>query len=133
MKSLAVHYMNKYPSCRVSFDDTKLDVISKDGEHLIAMRKNGAGQVVDVSEELGLSERHDLSEIPRDCRFMKLGKDSKISKDEMHDERKPHAEKLVGKHGKVLSCAELKSIYGTNEKGEFSFEVVKKAIDKKAE
>jgi hypothetical protein len=111
--SLYVHYKNKYPDGQVHMSESSLDVYSKSGEHVVAMRKNGANQMVCVSEELGLRDCHDLAPIPKDSRLFKI-KDGKVSKDEMHDERK----KLVGdylcpmKKDVVLSCDALEKKHG---------------------
>lgn len=118
MKSLYVHYKNKYPGGRVVMSDGSLDVYSKSGEHVVALRKNGAGQVVCVSEELGLRDKHCLSPIPKDSRVFKAvsqeHKPSKIGKDEKADEREQLAEEfLCPVHGdKVLSCEELEKNHG---------------------
>ena len=45
---LVVHYKNKFPKCQVKFDDSGLDVYSQDGKHLVCLKKNGAGQLVDM-------------------------------------------------------------------------------------
>jgi hypothetical protein len=82
MKSLIVHYKNKYPDCQVSGDESRVDVFTATGKHLIAIRKNGAGQVYDASEELGCAERHDLSPIVKESRVNKLCVDGCIKLDE---------------------------------------------------
>lgn len=108
MKSLVLHYKNKYPNGRVSFTDSSLDVYSESGEHVVAMRKNGAGQMICVSEEYGLRDRHDLAPIPKDSRVHKLV-DGKIAHDEMAEERKKLRDQFIcQKRGDVvLSCADL--------------------------
>ena len=111
MKAYAVHYKNKYPKALVEFSDEKLDVYAQDGDHLLALRKNGAGQVVDMSEEFGLAERHDLSPIPKDSRCWKLSADGKIVKDEKHEERSKAREAYMSGE-KVLSCLELEKAKG---------------------
>lgn len=104
MRNIAVHYKNKYPGAVVEYSDDRLDVYS--GEyHLVALRKNGAGQWVDKSEEIGCMERHDLSPIPKDARVFKEV-DGKISLDEKADERRSLREKFLS-NGKILSCEEL--------------------------
>lgn len=98
--------------------DSSLDVYSKSGEHVVALRKNGAGQMVCVSEEYGLRDKHCLSPIPKDSRVFKVN-ESKVSKDEKADEREQLAESfLCPVHGdKVLSCDELKKHgFGFDEK-----------------
>ena len=71
---LVVHYKNKFPKCQVKFDDSGLDVYSQDGKHLVCLKKNGAGQLVDFSEQMFCYERHDLSPIMTDGRVYKLTK-----------------------------------------------------------
>lgn len=107
MKSYALHYKNKYPGSVVEYSDDRLDVYRGE-DHLIALRKNGAGQWFDKSEEMGCSERHDLSPIPKDARVYKEVNGS-IALDEKAEERKKLRSKFIKKGGKVLSCEELKS------------------------
>lgn len=109
MKSLIVHYKNKYPGAKVIASEDALDVHLKDGSHAVAMRKNGAGQLVCVSEELGCSDRHDLAPIPKDSRVHKVI-DGKIGRDEKAEEREKSREQFLCKAGlKVRSCEELKA------------------------
>ena len=105
---MIVHFMNKYPGGRVQSSESSMDVFSQDGQHLLALRKNGAGQWVDESETLGASERFDLSPIPRDARVYKVA-DGKIKRDEKADEREAAREKF--KSGvKILSIEELEKM-----------------------
>ena len=109
MKSYVVHYQNKYPGGLVLSSEHSIDVYS-DG-HRVALRKNGAGQWVDQSEEMGCVDRHCLAPIPRDARVMKLHKDGRIVKDDQAEARKPVRQELadheVGGDGKVPSIYEL--------------------------
>lgn len=111
MKSLYVHYINKYPGGRVIQSESSLDVYSQSGEHVVAMRKNGAGQMVCVSEEYGLRDRHSLEPIPKESRIFKV-RDGKVALDEKAEERKESMKAfLCPQHGdKVLSCEELKAL-----------------------
>ncbi len=86
-KPYVVHYKNKYPDCQVRTSDSSLDVYSKEGHHLVSLRKNGAGQLVDVSEEEGCEERHDLSPIPKESRRFKLYANGMIGKAEEFEDR----------------------------------------------
>jgi hypothetical protein len=88
MKSWVVHYRNKFPGSKVQSTEDSLDVFSLDGEHLVAVRKDGGGQWRDVSEEMGCLYRHDLAPIHKDARVHKLQKDGKIGLDELAQERK---------------------------------------------
>ena len=108
MKSWMVHYKNKYPGGRVQSSENSLDVFSASGEHVVAMRKNGAGQMVCVSEEMGLRDSHDLAPIPKDSRVHKMV-GGKISKDDKHEERMKLKDKFLCPDRKdmVLSCADL--------------------------
>lgn len=88
-KSYQVHYKNKYPKCQVKYSETSFDVFDYSGEHhLVSLRKNGAGQVVDVSEEHGCFEKHDLSPIPKESRRYKLYPSGKVAPSEEYIERK---------------------------------------------
>lgn len=106
MKSLTIHYMNKYPKGRVVSSDSSLDVYDVDGNHCVALRKNGAGMMSDVSEEMGCMHKHCLSPIPKESRLWKL-KDGKISQDEKAEERAKGMEAWLSEDGHVLSCEEL--------------------------
>lgn len=108
MKSWAIHYKNKYPGAHVQVTEGAIDVYSGDGEHLIAIRKNGFGQWSDESEAFGCPERHDLSPIPRDARIYKE-KDGKIVFDELHEKRREKRQKFLD-DGKILSIAELSKL-----------------------
>lgn len=115
MKSYYVHYKNKYPQAKVSYNENYLEV-SRGDELLLRLEKNGGGQIVDVSEELGLSERHDLSPIPKESRVWKLHKDGKVGKDELHEERSAWADKNKDASGKVLSMEEYAALPKENPK-----------------
>lgn len=109
MKSYHVHYANKYPGGRCSGSENSFDAYDAEGNHCVALRKDGAGQWSDKSEEFGCKDKHDLSPIPKDARYMKLYPDGKIGKSEEHDERKPNAHKYAKENGgKVPSEKELK-------------------------
>lgn len=116
MKSYAVHYRNKYPGAIVFHDENSLNV-HKDGELIVAIRKNGAGGVYDAQVECGARDAHDLSMIPRDTRCFKLSKGGAIVKDEEFDKRKTLCKKFQDESGKVLSCEELKDKFRFDEKG----------------
>lgn len=125
MKSLIVHYMNKYPGGRVSASEAGLDVFNAENEHCVSLIKNGAGALVDRSEELGCVHRHDLSPIPKDARIKKVlkirGGDGQerevIGNDEKAEERKGKVEKFMCKESfKVKSCSELEA------EGKFKFD-----------
>jgi hypothetical protein len=105
--------MNKYPGGQVRESGESLDVWNKDGEHVIAIRKNGAGQLVDCSEEMGLRDRHDLAPIPKQARCYKMV-DGKVSRDDQYEARLEERKKYLCPEKKdvVLSCAELEKKYG---------------------
>ena len=106
MKSYIVHYKNKYPGSRVEAGEDFLNVYCAGGEHRVALRRNGAGQIVDVSEEYGCLDRHDLAPIPKMSRVHKLHKDGKIGLDEDHVARREFVKGKV----RVESEDELKQI-----------------------
>lgn len=97
--------MNKYPGARIHATDVALDVFLGD-RHVVAVRKDGAGGMVDVSAELGCRDAHCLAPIPKDARVHKIV-EGKIAQDELADERRVKGRRFV-KDGKVLSCEELK-------------------------
>lgn len=107
MKSWIVHYKNKFPGGQVQASENAIDVYDVDGDHVIALRKNGAGMWADESEALGLSERHDLAPIPKDARVHKVV-DGKVSFDEKHEERKEARKSLLRKN-KILSEKEYEA------------------------
>lgn len=113
MKSLIVHYRNKYPGGRVHSSESALDVFCAEGRHRVALRRDGNGNMVDVSEELGCEDRHDLAPIPKASRVFKLYADGRIGRDEDAEIQgreaagKAFADCHVGGKGKVPSCYEL--------------------------
>lgn len=105
MKSLILHYMNKYPGGRVHAVEGAIDVFDRSGRHCVALRSQGSGQLVCASAEMGCAHAHDLAPIPKDARLFKW-QDGKISKDELHDARREKLGAFV-KDGRVQSCHEL--------------------------
>ena len=63
-KSWRQHYVGKdgkYPGGSFYAYDDSIDVHDADGKHVVALRKNGAGQMVCASKEHGCEGVHDLS------------------------------------------------------------------------
>lgn len=113
MKSAVVHYKNKYPGSQVHTSENSLNVFSQDGQHLICVEKNGHGQPVDRSAELGLPERHDMSPIPKESRVHKLYANGMIGKSEEFEERSAFVAE------KVKKCKNgYKKIQGKNFNGQ---------------
>lgn len=108
MKVLAVHYKNKYPGSKVTISDSSLDVYDADGEHRVALRRAGSGQVICQSKEQGALDCHDLSPIPKLARVYKLDKSGAIVEDDQAAARKAARSQFMAK-GKVLSCEELEA------------------------
>jgi len=108
-KSYFVHYKNKYGGM-VHMTDSSLDVYNQEGEHCVALRKNGAGQIVDASKEFGCKESHDLAPIEKKFRAHKLFKDGSIGKDEEYLSRSEECKKAYKDHGKVYSESEWSKI-----------------------
>lgn len=108
-KSILVHLKNKYPDAHISASESAIDVHGGNGEHLVALRKNGgSGNLECASESMGLSGRFCLAPIPKDARVHKLQKDGKIALDEAHEERKKLRESFqCDKSGKIKSIEEL--------------------------
>lgn len=103
MKSLVLHYANKFGSLsgiRASDDELRVE---KDGELLVLLKKNGAGQLVDCGAEYGAKHAHCQSPIPRDARLFKADKAGRIVKDEEHDSRK-EARKQWEIDGMAMPC-----------------------------
>jgi len=113
MKSLYLHYKNKYPGGQVHSTESSLDVYSASGEHVIAMRRDGSGSLIDQSESLGLRDRHDLAPIPKDARVHKLI-EGKIGMSEESEERKKKALGYLcpDKKDVILSCDVLQKKHG---------------------
>ena len=108
-KAYAVHYRNKFPGGKVDFTEDKLDAYDSEGNHRVALRVAGNGQIVDVGSEVGASDQHCLSPIPKNARVYKLEKNGCIGMDEKASERKEVAKKLlVG--GKILSIEQYREM-----------------------
>jgi len=105
MKSLQVHYMNKYPGGYCEANDQGLRAYDADGKLRVCLQKGGDGGMHDVSEEMGLPDRHDLSPLPKDARVHKVV-GGKIGKSEEAEDRAEAAKKYVV-DGRVPSCEEL--------------------------
>lgn len=106
MKSLQVHYLNKYPGGHVEASESSVRVYDVDGKLRLALNKGGDGMMHDMSEGMGLMDRHDLSPIPKDARLKKVNKAGHISDDDLAGERAELVGEFV-RDGKVLSCDEL--------------------------
>lgn len=111
-KSAIAHYKNKYPGGSVRASESSLDVYCAEGIHRVSLQKNGAGQWVDVSDEVGCLDSHDLAPIPQNSRSYKLYADGKIKPSEEFAEREPVRLALAahecGGKGKVPSIDDLK-------------------------
>lgn len=106
MHPYVAHLRNKYPHGHVDFREDSIDAFDAKGVHRVALRKNGAGQMVDVSKDLGLSDVFCLAPIPKEARVHKF-KDGKMGLDELAEERMPHALKLAENDGRVPSIKEI--------------------------
>lgn len=105
MEHLLPHYANKFDY--VECDDRQLKAFLKNGKLAVHLVIDGAGNVKDLSEKLGLPYRHDLSPIPKDARCKKRDSKGNLSNDELHDERLKLREKFLDSNGVVQSCEEL--------------------------
>ncbi len=99
-KSYMVHYKNKYHGIETCTENS-LDVYNQSGKHVIALRKNGAGQIQDMSKELGCEDEHDLEPIEKKFRAYKLYANGHIAKAEEFSERFPEADKAIAEEGKI--------------------------------
>lgn len=107
MKSLLVHYKNKYPNGRVEISEDKLDAFCSDGVHRVALRRGGDGVIRDFGKELGAIDKHDLSPIPKNARVFKLYADGTVNLAEEAQERFGVAEEIQYQN-KILSINEYK-------------------------
>lgn len=99
------HLKNKYPGGHVVASEDSLDAYCADGRYRVALRKNGAGQWVDMSKVLGADDMFCLAPIPKDARVWKhYG--SHVGLSEEHAERTMAVAQLVV-DGKVPSQKEL--------------------------
>lgn len=109
-KSLVVHYKNKYPGHIVLAKEDSLDVYSLSGEHKVALRKDGSGNLICQSAEHGASDCHDLSPIPKNARAWRLADDGSIEPVKEFEARKKVGETLSKEFGgKVPSLEELEA------------------------
>lgn len=109
MKSYVAHYKNKYPGAKIEFSESHLDVTDADGVLRVALRIGGGGVLLDKGEELGATDKHDLSPIPKNARVHKLFADGRLGVDDLASERRVAAKVLAEAHGgKVPSILELK-------------------------
>lgn len=123
-KSLIVHLKNKYPGGKVDAHDDSIDAYDRDGRHRVALRKNGAGQMVDCGDQVGALDAFSLEPLPKDARAFKLFKTGKIAPSEEYDERIKVATELADRFdGKVPSQVELEKADAGDESSEESVEV----------
>ncbi len=108
-KSWVVHYKNKYPGGLVLADESSINVFDNRGAHVVAVRKNGAGQWVCVSDEVGCRDAHSLDPIPKNARVFKHYANGKIGPSEEAKER-VQAAKAMAVDGRVPSIAEFKEM-----------------------
>ncbi len=116
MLSWVLHLKNKYPGGRVSDSDNAIDCYDASGEHVVALRKNGAGQWQDESEKYGLSDRFCLAPIPKDSRVHKLV-DGKIALDDKAAHRMEKRKGLL-RGNKILSEKEYEAEAAAQDKAE---------------
>ena len=116
LKSWVVHYKNKYRGGNVMHSGDSLDVFDKNGDHAVALRKDGHGSLVDMSGEMGCVDCHDLAPIPKQARVFKVLPSGKIGKDDEGDDRdgfmqSSAAAGLLASNGKVKSIDEVGKKY----------------------
>lgn len=93
-----VHLKNKYPGGEVYSDENSIDAYDAKGVHRVALRKNGHGQLLDVSAQLGLPDVFDLSPIPKETRAFKLFADGSCKPSEEYAERIEKAFEIADAH-----------------------------------
>ncbi len=111
-KSFIVHYKNKYPNARVEYSDNHLQVLSKDGEVLVSLRRGGGGSLIDFQKQDGAKYAHDLSPIPKNTRVYKLTHEHEIEKDEESQDRSVIAKHFCDTLGYVPSIEECRKHFG---------------------
>lgn len=108
LKSLVVHYKNKYPTARVESGENHISVISKEGELLVSVKRGGGGVIIDSQKNDGAKYAHDMSPIPRNTRVWKLTTAHEVEKDEEAAERLPTAKMFEEELGFVPSIEQCK-------------------------
>lgn len=108
MYHLLPHYANKYGLENVECSEDKLRAYCN-GKLVLSLKKDGAGNLSDEGEILGLEDRHDLAPIPKDSRIWKRDpKSGALVKDERAAEREQLRAKF-SENGRVLSCEKLEA------------------------
>lgn len=125
-KSMFVHYKNKFPGGRIDASDTHMNVFCADGLHQVSMHKNGNGDWVCRSEELGCVGKHDMGSLPKWARVWKLHKDGRIAPAEEAETRQNHVESY-GKT-KIPGAQGTDKEDGDFEKGEFNHKDAQKMM-----
>lgn len=109
-KSLVAHLKNKFPTGKVFAGEDFVDVYSEAGDHIIAVRKDGAGSWRDLSKELGLTHELCMAPIPKDARVWKLKKDGTLGLDELAEERREKGKEFLCKEKKMVkSIAQIQA------------------------
>jgi len=83
-KSIIVHLKNKYPGGRVDSSDHHISAYDSNGNLMVALQKDGMGNMRDVSEEMGAEDKFCNGPIPKWARVHKLHADGRIGKSEEH-------------------------------------------------
>ena len=132
MNSYVVHLKNKFPGGRVAETETAIDAFDKAGIHQVAMRKNGAGQWVDKSKEVGAAGEFDLAPIPRDARVHAVTSEGRGL--HVDAEKRKKARGKFEEKNRILSMKELEEKgWRFNDKGEVSGEPSKEPQEKRAD
>lgn len=108
LKSLYVHFLNKFPSAKVELGETSVAAYSPSGELLMHVSKNGLGVEVDSGRDRGAKYAFCNSPIPKEARHKKLFKDGSVRDAEECAARRPHALALEKEFGYVPCELQLK-------------------------
>jgi hypothetical protein len=108
LKSVHVHFLNKFPSAKVVRGDNYVAVYAPSGSLIMRAGINAHGVMVDQQLEHGAMLPLCISPIPKDARRIKLFKDGTIRQAEEFDARNDYARALEAKHGYVPSEVQLK-------------------------
>ena len=109
-KSAIVHLKNKYPGGHVEATENSIDAYDSAGAYVVAIRKNGADQFVDVSKEVGARDTFCLAPIPKEARVHKLHRDGTLGLDEKHEERAKHKLAIDGRVPSILEIELSKEV-----------------------
>lgn len=129
LKSLYVHFLNKFPSAKVELGESSVAAHSPSGELLMHASKNGLGVVVDSGRDRGAKYPLCNSPIPKEARHKKMFKDGSVRDAEECAARRPHALALEKEHGYVPCELQMKHRQQVESEIEVTERVASKDVD----